>query len=783
MATTTLISLVSAFAAPASAQLNSQQQDAVVDNADNSKMIIVTARLREENLQETPLSIQAITSEDIEASGIADLADLANFAPGIAVFENTDRGYGQVFLRGMASTPPVGDTSRELASVFIDGIYYVGGISGINTDGIERVEVVKGPQSALFGRSTFSGAINFITKKPTDTWSGNVSSTLATDGEFEASGSLAGPIIDDVLGIRVSGRYRDFDGQYRNQLNGQRIGQERDYSLSGKLFFTPSDSFKMSLSASYLNQNDGAPSTVLTGKQPIHNFTSASGSTFFQGVLPGVTEIEQNVFPDTANILDLNTSTTPFSFDPFTDFGRLPLLRNGLKREFLFTSWDAAYEFPGGYSLSYLGGYSSENAGRLYDFEFSEEENYFGARTTDSDSHSHELRFSSPDDDRFRWLVGAFYLRQDLFERDPGGIFGEGVFGRFGLMSGQVVVRPGPRTIVDLQITNSALFGSASFDITDQFTISLEGRYQNDELEDPNFPKQSTKAFLPRAILEYQANDDVLLYAVASKGLRPTVINSQFIARTEAEQAALRVAFPTLVINDTAPKEEIWSYEIGAKTTLLDGRLIFNVNGYYSDWSDRQNLQSLLFDFGAGIQSTLVTVNGSDVKAYGIELQSSVQVTPEWTAGVNFAWNKTELSGDGSDAIISRFFLDNTVNGQRLPQTPEFSGTFITEYRNQFGNSDVEYFLRGEAIYVGSRFASTLNLTETGDSIDVNLRAGIETDHFGISLFVENLFQDRTFESLRSNADCATTSACSLRAYEVVLPRKRQFGVTLKGKF
>jgi iron complex outermembrane receptor protein len=783
LTTSAILALSITAVSPAIAQ-NAEAEPAANNNdAPNPNIIIVTARLREESLQDTPLSIQALTAEDLEKSGIADLSDIANFAPGLTLFENTDRGYGQVFLRGMSSTPPVGDTSRELASVFIDGIYYIGGVSGINTDNLERVEVVKGPQSALYGRSTFSGAINFITKKPGNEWSGNVSTTLATYGEFEASGSIAGPIVEDVLAVRVSGKYRNFDGQYRNGLNGQRLGQEEDYSVSGKIFFTPSDRFSLSLSASYLEQDDGAPSTVLTGKQPIHNFTSPSGRTFFQGVLPVETVIEQNVFPsDRANIFSANFAT--FSADPFTDFDRIGLLRNGMERDFLFTSWDAEYEFAGGYSLSYKGGYSKENAARLYDFELSREENYFGQRTSESDSHSHELRLASPGNDRLRWLVGAFYLQQDLYEQDPGGIFGPGTFASlFGIQPGQVLILPGPRVIVDLDIKNTALFASVGYDFTDQLSLSLEGRYQNDELETPGFPSQSTKAFLPRAILDYQASDDVLLYAVAAKGLRPSVINTQFLQRPTDEQAALIAAFPSLTIGATAPKEQIWSYEVGAKTTLLDGRAVFNVNAYYSDWSDRQVLESLLFDFGAGVSSTLVTIGGSDVEAYGIELQSSLQITPELMAGVNAAWNKTRLTGDGKDGNIARFLLVDTVDGQRLPQSPEISGTFMTEYRNRFGSSDTEYFLRGEAIYVGSRFASTLNLTETGDSLDINLRAGIDTDNFGVSVFVENLLQDKTFESVRSNADCATDPNCGLSAYEAVLPKKRQIGITIKGKF
>ncbi|WP_394728921.1 TonB-dependent receptor [Altererythrobacter sp. GH1-8] len=767
------------LASPALAQEADAPEEA--NSATQGNTIIVTARKREESLQDTPLSIQAFSEEEIARSDIADLADLAAFAPGVSLFENTDRGYGQVFIRGMQNTPPVGDTSRELASVFIDGVYFVGGVSGINTDNIERVEVIKGPQSALYGRSTFSGAINFITRTPSDEFSGKFRAKVAEDQNYEFGASMDIPLVPGIASARLSGQYRTFGGQYRNQLNNERLGEEEDWSLTGQLFLTPAPGLSAKLTASYLEQDDGPAASVLTGKSPTHNFTSPSGATFFDGVLEWDGIVEQNSFPSSpADVF----AFPPIPVVPFTDFGRLGRLKNGLSREFLFTSWNVEYEGDAGYSVTYLGSYSKDDAARLFDFEYSAEPNYFGSRQTDSEAHSHELRIASPGDDRFTWLVGGFYMEQDLFERDPGGIFGSGTFAAaFGITGDQVLVGPGPRTIVDLEIVNKAVFGSVGFDVTDALSVSFEGRYQEDELTDPNVPTQSTKAFLPRAIVEYQASPDVLLYAVAAKGLRPTVINTQFIQRTPAEQDALRAEYPELDIGTTAPKEEIWSYEVGAKTTLMDGRMIFNINGYYADWKDQQVLQSLLFDFGQGVASTLVTVNGSDVEAYGIELQTALELSDQFNLSGNFSWNKTKLVGPGSDAIIARFFLDDTPNGERLPQTPEFSGSVIADYRQDGVFGDAGLFLRAEGVYVGSRFADTLNLAETGASFDVNLRAGLDFGNFAVTAFVENLFNDMTFESLRSNADCATTAACSLRAYEAVLPRKRQIGLIAELSF
>lgn len=754
--------------------------------------IVVTARKRAETVQDVPLSIQALTDEEIERSNIGDLADVAAFAPGVTLFENVDRGYSQVFIRGMSNTPPVGDTTRELASIFIDGVYYTGGASGINTDNVERVEVIKGPQSALLGRSTFSGAINFITKTPAEELAGKVSATLATDEEYEISGFVEGGLIADTLSGRLSGRYREFDGQYTNSLDGQPLGEEEDQSVTGQLYFTPNDWLTAKLTATYLSQDDGPPATTLTGKQPTHNFTSPSGRTFVNGKVPFVGPLAQNAFPSSSSdILTFIPGTGLVPFDGTPGSGRLDFRRNGLERDYWFTSLDLNADLGNGYVLSYLTGWSDEETVRLFDFELSAEENFFGWRRTDSDSNSHELRITSPDEARFRWLAGLYYLDQDLYERDPGGIFGPGVFGVLGLQPGQVAVQPGPRVIVDRDIQNTAVFGALAYDLTDKWTLSFEGRYQKDDIEDTvdrstgEKISGDTTSFLPRFIAEYQWSDNVMLYGVAAKGIRPTTINSQFAGLTDAQKDIIRAEFPELEIQTLAPEEEIWSFELGAKTTLLEGRMIFNINAYYADWTDSQDLRSLLTDItGDGLpDSTLVTVSGSDIDVYGIELDTSVVFTDNWTGGLVAAWNKAELTDPSQDATNTRFFLNQTPGSADLAQTPEFSGSLNTQYTAGLANTSWDWFARGEAIYVGTRYASTLNLAETGDSLDINVRFGLENERYSAVLFVENLFDDDTFESLRLNADCATSNVCALSAYEAVLPKQRQVGLTLQARF
>ncbi|WP_439532229.1 TonB-dependent receptor [Polymorphobacter sp.] len=771
------------IAAPATAQETADAAEA------GSAEIVVTARKRAESLQDVPLSVQAFTAETLEASNILNLEGLAAFAPGVQLFQNVDRGYGQVFIRGLQNTPPVGDTSRELASIFIDGIYFTGGVAAINTDNIERVEVIRGPQSALFGRSTFSGAINFITKTPGNDIRATISGTAATYDDYNISASLDAPLIKDKLSARLSGRFRDFGGQYTNALNGAALGAQQDISGTGQLYFTPTERFSAKFTATYVEQRDGPAAAMLVGRRPTHNFTLPNGETIYRGVLRPTGEApRQNDLPTNPARIVAFPGFAPFDSTPGNE--RLGLRRTGLERSFFFTSLALDQEIGDDLTLSYLGGYSQEKAERVNDFELSPEDNYYGARRTDSRSNAHELRLANADEARFRWMIGASFFHQTLYERDPGLIGGAGLLGAAGLPVGSVAVTAGPRVIVDRKIRNYAGFASLGYSFTDELSLSLEGRWQRDELVDTlsratgQTLSGATNAFLPRAILEYKPSDDLLVYASAAKGLRPTTINSQYAARTDAQKARIQAAFPELTIDLLAPPESIWSYELGFKSTLLDGAMTFNANAYYSKWKDSQDLRSLLADIdGNGlIVGTLVTVNGPDIEAYGLELDTSIRAGRHLTLGGNFAWNHTALGGNQSEAGQLRFLLQARPNGERLAQTPEISGTAFAQVDGDLGQS-AGWFMRAEGIYVGSRYADSLNLTETGDSLDVNLRLGIKNDRYSATVFVTNLFQDRTFESLRGNADCATSTSCLARAFEVMLPNKRQFGVTLRANF
>ncbi len=191
--------------------------------------IVVTTRKKAENLQEIPLAVTAVSAEEIERLGIASLGDVADLDPSVQFDTSFGPADTRITIRGLSNT-----RGRSNVAFLVDGIDVT--TENLNAAGsgllanrrlladVERIEVVKGPQSALYGRAAFAGAINYITRSPGDTWEGKVGWDVGDFGARELSFAGGGPLVEDVLGLRVSGIVYESDGYYRNSLSGEPVG-------------------------------------------------------------------------------------------------------------------------------------------------------------------------------------------------------------------------------------------------------------------------------------------------------------------------------------------------------------------------------------------------------------------------------------------------------------------------------------------------------------------------------------------------------------------------------
>lgn len=172
------------------------------------EVVVVTARKREETLQSIPLSVTAFSERAIAARGLTSIADIATQTPGFSFRSGFGRTFDRPVIRGMATIQ-----GGANAAFFIDGVFVTGSISGYGLDNLSRVEVIKGPQSAMFGRASFAGAVNYITRPPGDELRGKATVTVGGGGLKEASGFISGPLFDERLKFEVNARSYKFEGQ------------------------------------------------------------------------------------------------------------------------------------------------------------------------------------------------------------------------------------------------------------------------------------------------------------------------------------------------------------------------------------------------------------------------------------------------------------------------------------------------------------------------------------------------------------------------------------------
>ncbi|HEY4548157.1 MAG TPA: TonB-dependent receptor plug domain-containing protein, partial [Pedomonas sp.] len=230
--------------------------------------IIVTARKRGESLVDVPVAITAMTGEGLAARGVQGLNDLNAFVPGLryqnSAANRNDRSFTTITMRGMY---PGDSPNRQAVTIFVDGVAIPGGSTSGLTD-IERVEVVKGPQSANFGRATFGGAINFITRAPaTDEVKGSVDVSYESYNTAEVKASVEGPLVEDKLGVRLSGRYYHTDGQYDNVGFSGKLGERDTRQVAASFIAHPTDALTVRGYATYWEDSDGPTAQALLGEE------------------------------------------------------------------------------------------------------------------------------------------------------------------------------------------------------------------------------------------------------------------------------------------------------------------------------------------------------------------------------------------------------------------------------------------------------------------------------------------------------------------------------------
>ncbi|HEY7740744.1 MAG TPA: TonB-dependent receptor [Steroidobacteraceae bacterium] len=731
--------------------------------ADVLEEIFVSARKVDERLQDVPVSITAFTSEALEATQSLDVYDLTRMTPGFS-FERLNRygvqgGVGRPVIRGMSNILGEGN-----ASVFVDGILFSDSILAFPFDIVERVEIIKGPQAALLGRGTFSGAINLVTKKGTNTPEHKVSMRAAEYDDYEANILLRGPIQQDRVFYMLHGRYYTFGGMYDNTLDGRKVGGEESTDFNGSLEFR-GDMFSALIGAGYSEIDDDMAAVTLQDRFANNCHLDVARQYYCGAVME-----QSSVTLDRGNLQGddgVHRDSTRLSAQLTWDFGAMQLVSNT-------GYFDTHIEY--GYDSTYQAGHAiapTTVPGAPGYVRTATDPVRVGSVTrnevSDRQEWSTELRLQSAEEQKVRWLIGAYLYqsRRDLEERHylasaPTILFGE------------------------TRVDNQALFGSVGFDLSDRWDLSIEGRYAEDKVGNLKTTpavvliEKTFSSFVPRITTSFHATPGTMLYLSFAQGNKPGVVNAD-------------PRFPPDI--QFADEEESDNWEIGVKNTLLDGRLILNAAAYYIDWKKQQLTTTFFFPTG-GTQSYII--NAGETEVQGLELEVQGRVTDAVTLGFSYAYTDAEFV-ELVDTEAGQLFGDTSLKGFTPPGVPQDQASVFARFGFNVGAS-LEGYVRADASYTSKKYDQVFNLAHTGSQELVNLTFGLDGKNWSGSLWVKNLTDDRTPSSVTRyvdqmnlnvpqyvNANPAQNnvpgSTTLERAFFYPLARKRQFGMNLTYRF
>lgn len=788
----------------------------------NVDEIIVTARKKQETLLDAPLAITAFGEVELQQAGFADIIDISKATPGLFIEEinqtaarvNTTPRFRGVFLS-------TGNRLQQTATVFLDGIYMSGGIQTLGVNELQRVEVIKGPQSALFGRNTFAGAINYITKDPSEEFRADVNVSAATRGEYRLSAGVEGPIAEG-LSYRIGGSFNTSDGHYDNvAVDGQRLGDEKQWSVNGSLFYEPSDSVRIKLRGSYREIDDGAAAVQETAGVTFHNFGGFletngigdvndslfpspggnRGESVFRGTIPTPDESTiglnsgfdsvmalRNVITGDGRYNAATNALTGYKHNPFnTD-------EFGLKLDSFRLSANAEFDITEDITFTALAGYNEEAYGFFTDFDMTRDVSFSAFQAQEIKDFTVEGRFSgSLLGDKLGWTAGASLTDIEIESNNA-----TANFFAFPIIFGDVFKNE--RDVTGAQTLG--LFGSLDYEITDDLSVTLEGRYQEDEIQEAGInvglPADISPAtitnFLPRGTIRYEPSDNATVYVTYSEGNLPGGFNPQVGALNATDLGALTAAAPDAGI--TFGEETLKNYEFGWKQKFADGAGSFNLAAFYMQRGDEIfRTIELISESDPSTPNTTQTVafnsNGATTDIYGMEIDGALNVNDNLSLQGSFAYIDATIAsfpaGSGTGDFGDIFGDAADVSGQVAPRFPPISGSVGATWEQPFdGVAGFDtWFMRGDVYYTGNYWDSNANVAEQDVTVDSNFRTGIRGENMGLEFFVTNVFGESAPAAAFNFADLSLANRTRPGGFfdfgregaQVALRDKRQFGV------
>lgn len=691
----TLVASAMMFAAPAAAQIDE---------------IIVTAQKREENIQDVPISVVALPADEVSAilSGGGDILSLANRVPGLYAESSNGRTAPRFYIRGLGNTDFALQATQPVSIIMDDVVKANTLLKSFPIFDVEQIEVLRGPQGTLFGRNTPAGIVKFSSVKPGDELDAYTTLSIGSYGSMNAQAAVGGPIIKDMLSARLSGAWIRRNDYVDNGFTGDRnsLGGFDDKAGRLQFLFTPNERLTTLVD---LHKRDETGTATLfraniltTGSNEINN-NFIDDVVFYDGGAGNPQKIDsQGISVKVDYDMGEFTLTSISAFDEAT----------GLSRG----------DIDGGYGAAFL---PSMGPGFI-PFPSDTGNAYF------TNQYTQEIRLASNSDEAFKWQVGGFFFRSKMKAlTDPGFV--------------------PPSTLIDHKKA-WALFGQASYDLSDVTTITGGLRYTDDKadmlvLNQPGAPVPFTEVdageLSGELSINHKLDENKSIYARLSRGFRGPSIQG----RNVAFFGGISIADP----------ETITSVEAGFKSILADNRVRFNAAAFYYQVKDQQ------FTAVGGTGNLIGLVNADKGVGYGLEADLQWAVTENFDLSAGFALNKTEIKDKNlfvsvcgsrgnagnpaaagsfctpTDPLDSRGFA--SVDGNPFPNAPEYTANFVADYHVPIG-SDMEFIASLDGAIQGKTnlFLYESKEFNTSGNFELGAKAGIVfEDNFEVAVFARNL--------------------------------------------
>ena len=698
--------------------------------------IIVTATKTERALHDVPIAIQVYTKDILEKLNANDFEDYANYTPGLS-FTKMRSGQTHIVIRGL-STGNVNNSqpqNRALVGIYLDDAPIQ--MTGFNYDpdlfDMERVEVLKGPQGTIFGDSAMAGAIRYVTAKPDVTAFDAAiqltgSSTKDGGENFDIKGMVNWPI-SDKLALRGSAYYIDDSGWIDNfRLNEKDINWEESYGGRLSALYVPNDVLSVQATVSTKRVDFGGRAVTDEGRAP---YQVVPGRPYYE-VLAPTTAAD---LPPLAQDRTREEAYEEANLANLTVVAETPLGTISSVTGYIDRDYDFYTSFFDYYMWAIFGEYLPGT--RLY---YPWKQEYF----------TQELRFHGSND-RLEYTVGAFYAHQksDYVTYGDGDSYGDGPgfdqflvdYGYFGSVQEVQDAYPGCLPdqssfcgYLDTTQDQTALFADATLAITSKLDLQLGVRWADWEQlyhEDydgwfnngPTLKVQTIKedTVNPRFNLTYRLSDDANLFANAGKGFRFGGVNGPLPPLCEAEIAQAGLTNPDLFESDS-----LWTYELGAKSRLAEGRLQLNGSVFYTVWDDIQTTRNLSCGWR-------VVRNAGRVDSQGAEFDATFQISDAFSMTV---------TGSYTDATLAEPSVNlGGAEGDRAPYIPTWKASAFAFYDFDVGNGWNGFVNAGIAAYGDSytQFESAPNRQTVPGATIANLVVGVERENWRVSAFVNNL--------------------------------------------